>query len=131
MAIATPYSVASTAKVADFIRASGLKVAEARAVANKSALADLEPMDDVVDRILRGELHIDDIGARPDLVLLQDTVAMRGQGLVDREADLLGASDRQVKLLRDIWSRELRKIEEGSLPKVWRNRADLHTTRGV
>ena len=99
--------------------------------ADKHVLARLEPLDSVVDKILRGKMHIDDVTDRPDIVLLQDTVAMRGQGTVDREADQLGASDRQVKLFREIWTRELRNLEEGGAMKAWKSRSDLQATRGV
>jgi 5,5'-dehydrodivanillate O-demethylase oxygenase subunit len=114
-----------------YLTGEGAREYRQGAAANKKALAELQPMDEVVDLILHGEMHLDDVADRPDLVLLQDTVAMRGQGLVDREADLLGASDRQVKLLRDIWTRELHKLDDSAPPKVWSHRADLQTTHGV
>jgi hypothetical protein len=99
--------------------------------AEEREIAQLEPLDSLVDKILRSEIHMDDVGNRPDLVLLQDTVAMKGQGAVDREVDLLGASDRQVKLLREVWTRELNSLEAGEALKSWRLPSDLQATRGV
>ena len=100
-------------------------------IEDEQKISQLEPMNSVVSKILRGEMHLDDVVDRPDIVLLQDTVAMRSQGIVDRELDQLGASDRQVKLLREVWSREVRKLEEGGVPKTWKIRPDLQTTHGV
>ena len=70
---------------------------------------------DLIDRILRGELHIDDVPARPDMVLIQDGVALKGlRKPRNATIDKLRASDRQVMLLRRLWKRELRAIEEGT-----------------
>jgi 5,5'-dehydrodivanillate O-demethylase len=117
----------------DFVHLTGEAATEFQQSvrADKQVLARLEPMDSVADKILRGKMHIDDVTDRPDIVLLQDTVAMRGQGTVDREADQLGASDRQVKLFREIWTRELRNLEESGTMKAWKSRSDLQATRGV
>ena len=97
----------------------------------KNALKGLEPAEQVVDRILRGELHVDEIEDRPDLLAIQDAVAMKGQGTaIDRNEDWLGASDRQVMMLRQIYTRELKALETGGPLKAWKVPRDLTVTKG-
>jgi hypothetical protein len=98
----------------------------------RAALRKLEPADDVVDRIMRGELHLDEVDDRPDILFIQDAVAMKAQGSdVCRENDLLATSDKQVRLLRNIWTREMASIEEGRPLKAWRIPSNLPVTKGV
>ncbi len=98
----------------------------------RAALRKLEPGDDVVDRIMRGELHLDEVEDRPDLLFIQDAVAMKAQGSdVIRDNDLLASSDKQVRLLRNIWTREMTAIEEGRPIKKWRIPPNLPVTKGV
>ncbi len=98
----------------------------------KAALRKLEPGDHVVDRIMRGELHLDEVEDRPDLLFIQDAVAMKAQGSdVVRDNDLLASSDKQVRLLRNIWTREMTAIEEGRPIKKWRIPPNLPVTKGV
>src|SRR5262249_41546354 len=99
--------------------------------ANERALVGLEPPFSVVDRILKGEFHADDVPDRPDLVLIQDAVAMMSQGPRDREQDVLGASDKQVNLLRRIWTREIKAMQRNKPVKQWRVPRDLSCTTGV
>lgn len=92
----------------------------------RAVLAALEPADSVADRILAGELHADEIPDRPDLIAIQDMVALRGQPKDrDRSVDLLGVSDLQVALLRRIWKREMQAIQDGKPIKQWRVPRDL------
>lgn len=98
---------------------------------HRAGLKALEPAASVIDRILNGELHADDVPYRPDIVLIQDGVALKGQAARDREADLLGASDRQVSLLRRLWVREMEAIESGRPIKRWRAPPDLIPTTGT
>jgi 5,5'-dehydrodivanillate O-demethylase len=121
--------------MADFVYKTG---ADADAYKKKRAAArerlkTLEPAMTVVKRILGGELHADDVPAdRPDIVLIQDAIACMSQGLArNREADRLGASDRQVVMLRSLWTRELRALRESRPIKAWRVPKDLATTKGV
>ncbi|MBX9758282.1 MAG: Rieske 2Fe-2S domain-containing protein [Beijerinckiaceae bacterium] len=98
----------------------------------RAAMRMLEPADDLVDRIMRGELHLDDVPDRPDLLFIQDAVAMKAQGSdVRREDDLLATSDLQVRILRNIWNRELTAIEEGRPLTPWRFPSSLPVTKGV
>lgn len=99
---------------------------------HRKDLTGLEPADQLVEKILRGEMHSDDIPWRPDIVLIQDGVALRGQPQWrNRRDDLLGASDRQVIMLRQIWSREMQAIAEGKPTKVWTVPRNLVPTSGV
>jgi 5,5'-dehydrodivanillate O-demethylase len=97
-----------------------------------AAAGEDEPADELIDRILRGELHVDEVSARPDIVLIQDGVAMKGlRKPRDTTTDKLRASDRQVILLRRLWKRELNAIEEGPPIKQWRVPPDLAPTSGT
>jgi 5,5'-dehydrodivanillate O-demethylase len=99
---------------------------------HRAALATLEPADQLIDRILRGELHIDDVASRPDIVLIQDGVAMKGlRKPRNTTIDKLRASDRQVMLLRRLWKRELNAIEDGRPIKRWRVPPGLVPTSGT
>jgi len=60
-----------------------------------------------------------------DLLLMQDYVAIRGQGtVVDRGAERLGSSDAGIALLRRIFLREIDALREGRPPKDWRRVAE-------
>jgi len=64
-------------------------------------------------------------------VNLQDFVAQRGQGVIaDRGTERLGQSDRIVILLRQLWTREMRKLANGQPLKQWRWPGWLATTVG-
>jgi len=82
--------------------------------------------------ILRGELTLEDVAERPDLITIQDHVAQLGQGAIaDFEHEHLGQSDRAVILLRKIYARELRALAEGGELKRWRKPDVLRGTTGV
>ena len=120
--------------IADFIHMTGAEAEACRKqIAEKnSETKTLEPAIAVIERILAGELHIDEVEDRPDIVLIQDGVAMIGQGARrDLSADLLGASDRLVVLLRKLWTREMAAIEAGEAIKQWRIPRDLVPTKGL
>jgi len=95
-------------------------------------LSALEPASSVISRILEGELHIDDVEWRPDIVVIQDGAAMAGlDPNRDPNEDQLRNSDRQVAMLRRIWRRELESISNGEPTKRWRIPADLKPTTGT
>jgi 5,5'-dehydrodivanillate O-demethylase len=75
--------------------------------------------------ILAGKLRIQDVDpSYPALFIVQDNVVLGGQGrITDRANDRLGQSDKGVILLRRIWERELRALDEGRPLKVWRRPA--------
>ena len=119
--------------IADFIHKTGpdLDAYLGKKAKEREALKKLEPAMSVVERIISGEVHCDDIEDRPDLVLIQDAVAMMGQGLRDREDDLLGASDRQVNMLRRLWTREVRASTRNKPIKRWTIPRSLKPTTGT
>ena len=86
------------------------------------------------DEILAGRLRLDvqDVGDLARSVNLQDYVAQFGQGVIaDREQERLGAMDEIVVLLRQLWSREMRKLARGEPLKQWRWPGYLDTTTGA
>ena len=93
----------------------------AREAANRAAL---------VEEVLRGKLHLNDIDPnRTDYVMVEDEIAQTGQGKIpDRKHEHLGGSDTGVILLRKIWERELRALEEGQPTKQWIYRPDMTPT---
>ena len=99
---------------------------------HREELKQLEPTDSVIARILRGELHVDDLAWRPDIVVIQDGVAMGGlEPGRNPDFDQLRTSDRQVAMLRRIWKRELTAIANGEPTKQWRIPPELKPTTGT
>lgn len=121
--------------MADFLYKTGdaIDVYKEKRLAADKRLATLEPAIKVIERIIEGDMHADDIPAdRPDIVMIQDGISCMGQGVDrNREEDNLGASDRVVSLIRRLWTREMRAIDEGKPGKAWRVPKDLRTTKGV
>lgn len=104
-------------------------IARAEAEAKLKALPSVE---EVVAAIMRGDLRISDVLDRPDLLNVQDMVALMGQGAIpERESNHLGRSDQQVVLLRRIYTRELRAFAAGRPLKSWLWPAGLMVTSGV
>jgi 5,5'-dehydrodivanillate O-demethylase len=88
--------------------------------ARKPWNGDPRPAREVVAAILRGEVHIDDYFDHPQVGTMQDVIAQVGQGrLTDRSKEHLGMSDAGLVGLRQLWSRELRKLAEGQPLKQW------------
>jgi 5,5'-dehydrodivanillate O-demethylase len=76
--------------------------------------------NELARRVLHGEIHVDELGDRPDIVNIQDVVAQVGQGqIADRDHERLGRSDTLIILLRKIWLRELQALDEGRPMKQW------------
>lgn len=72
------------------------------------------------EQILRGELTVDEVEERANIVNVEDYVAQVGQSAIaPRELDHLGHSDVLVILLRNLWERELRALAEGQPLKQW------------
>ncbi|HWG07192.1 MAG TPA: Rieske 2Fe-2S domain-containing protein [Beijerinckiaceae bacterium] len=123
-----------TSFIVECVHKEGDEAAELRRLRaeHRKALADLEPADRLIDRIIAGEMHIDDVTGRPDIVLLQDGVAMKGlRKPRDASMDQLRASDRQVLLLRRLWRRELDAIVAGNPIKQWKVPPELVPTTGT
>jgi 5,5'-dehydrodivanillate O-demethylase len=101
-------------------------------VEHRASLKELEPSASVIARIMAGDLHIDDVPWRPDIVMIQDAVAIGGlRKPRNRTSDVLGASDRQVVLLRRLWRRELEALQAGHPIKMWMAPRDLVPTPGT
>lgn len=84
----------------------------------------------LVDKILAGKMRLQDVDKDyPALFVVEDNVALAGQGAItDRKRDHLGQSDKGVILLRKIFERELRALDEGRPLKSWarpKSRLDL------
>jgi 5,5'-dehydrodivanillate O-demethylase oxygenase subunit len=95
-------------------------------------LAALPPADEVAEAVLRGDLRIQDVPERPDLVLIQDYVAQVGQGAIpDRARERLGRSDVALILYRQMWARELRALAAGQPLKRWTCPAALAPAGGA
>ena len=85
--------------------------------------AAAEPRMEVVRKILRGELHINDaeVIAHPSYVNIQDEVSQIGQGAIpDWEHEHLGRSDITVIAGRKLWLREVRAMMAGEPLKEWK-----------
>jgi 5,5'-dehydrodivanillate O-demethylase oxygenase subunit len=95
-------------------------------------LATMPSSAEIGEAVLRGELRMQDLTGRPDMITIQDYVSQVGQGAIaDRERERLGRSDVGVILLRKIWERELRALAEGRPLKEWRVPDGLVATTGV
>ena len=103
-----------------------------RLAVRRAKLAELPPSQELAAAVLRGELRVQDLGYRPDIVNIQDHVAQMGQGIiVDHQHERLGRSDVLVILFRKIWERELRALATGRPLKDWQRTARLAVTAGV
>src|SRR5207247_9042823 len=77
-------------------------------------------INELGERVLRGELRIEEIEDRTFIVQVQDYASLLGQGTIaDRAHERLGRSDAVVVLLRKLWERELRALLEGRPLKRW------------
>lgn len=87
---------------------------------------------DAAQAVLRGEMHVDELKDRPDIVNIQDYVAQVGQGIVpDFDHERLGRSDVLVVLFRRMLARELNAFAEGRPLKQWETAADVTASTGV
>ena len=92
----------------------------AKRAQQRLTLQGLPPSNEIVEAVIRGETHIDEVPDRPDLVGIQDSVVMETQPPIsDREPDQLGRSDRAAILLRRIYAREIEAFAEGKPVKRW------------
>jgi hypothetical protein len=61
-------------------------------------------------------------GNGADMTRIQDRIALIGQGTItDRSREILGEADVAIKLLRNIWRREMTAIRDGKPTKRWAN----------
>ncbi|HUB98034.1 MAG TPA: Rieske 2Fe-2S domain-containing protein [Stellaceae bacterium] len=103
-----------------------------RQVAREKRLSELPPADEVTRAILAGKMRLHDAADRPDFLGIQDHVAQVGQGAIeDRDEECLGRSDRAIVLLRKLWERDLRALQEGREPTRWVYPESLSRPKGV
>jgi 5,5'-dehydrodivanillate O-demethylase len=73
------------------------------------------PIHEEIQAILSGQKSWQDVARHPNIIRIQDGVAICGQGkIVDRSREFLGTSDAAVILLRKLWQRELKSLAAGS-----------------
>ena len=96
------------------------------------AVAALPSAGLISQKILSGELTLDDVTTREDLIYIQDNVTQIGQGLIaDREHEHLGTADSAIILLRKIWQRELRQLATSGTLKDWKVPQHINAASGV
>jgi len=90
------------------------------------------------ERVLRGELRIEDIEDRKAdfgrLFNIQDYVAQVGQGVFACQNDEhLGREDVEVIMLRKLYRREMRALSEGRPLTAWKRpeRLSVHVAAGA
>jgi 5,5'-dehydrodivanillate O-demethylase len=91
-----------------------------REMAERQGPATGPAANDLAQAVLSGELRVEDIPDRPDLVNVQDAIAQVGQGrIADRDHEHLGQTDVMIALLRRIWLRELQALADGRPTTPW------------
>jgi 5,5'-dehydrodivanillate O-demethylase len=92
-----------------------------RRKALREQTAALSSRSEVCREILAGNSRLIDYVSRPDYVQLGDDVVQCAQGAIqDRSTERLGRSDVAVAMVRRMWVRELRTLESGGEPTVWK-----------
>ena len=72
------------------------------------------PVHEEIEAILSGRKSWEDVARHPNIIRIQDGVAICGQGRIeDRSRERLGRSDAAVILLRRVWRRELGLLNAG------------------
>jgi 5,5'-dehydrodivanillate O-demethylase len=105
------------------------RVRQAQRRAERVGLSDGRAL---AQAVLRGEMHIDELKDRLDIVNIQDSVAQGGQGVIpDFDHERLGRSDVLVALYRRLLARELQAFAEGRPLKQWKAAADVSASTGV
>jgi 5,5'-dehydrodivanillate O-demethylase len=81
---------------------------------------------ELAKEVLAGRLRVEDVDPdTTEMVFFEDDVALLAQGVIaDRQDEFLGASDAPIVLLRRLWEREMRALEEGRPLKQWRYDAE-------
>jgi len=95
-------------------------------------IREARPAADVAAAILRGELDFDAVVDHPDLLSVQDGVALAGQGVIaDRANEVLGQSDLQIVRMRRLWADDLAALQEGRPRRPWTWPRHLEMTTGL
>jgi 5,5'-dehydrodivanillate O-demethylase len=91
-------------------------------------IATNAPPPQMGDAILAGRVREEDLDARlstATLFSVEDYVTQVGQAIADRTQDRLGKNDVGLALMRKLWERELRALEEGRPLTEWHTRPGL------
>jgi 5,5'-dehydrodivanillate O-demethylase len=76
------------------------------------------PIHEEIEAILAGRKSWEDVAKHPNIIRIQDGVAICAQGkIVERSRERLGTSDAAVILLRRVWRRELKLLAAGEAVK--------------
>ncbi len=95
-------------------------------------IAAAAPAAEVAAAVLRGEIQLKDALDHPDLLSVQDGVALAGQGVIaNRKNELLGHSDMQIIRMRRLWAQDLTHIQEGRASRRWVWPRHLEMTTGL
>jgi len=95
-------------------------------------IAAAPPAAEVSAAIVRGELPVESAKDHPDLLSVQDGVALLAQGVcADRENEALGLSDIHLVKMRRLWSQDLSDLDAGREPRKWLWPAKLKVTSGL
>lgn len=95
-------------------------------------IREARPAAEVAAAILRGELDFQSVVDHPDLLSVQDGVALAGQGVIaDRRNEVLGQSDLQIVRVRRLWADDLAALQEGRPRRDWRWPRQLEMTTGL
>jgi 5,5'-dehydrodivanillate O-demethylase oxygenase subunit len=86
---------------------------------------------EVAKKILVGKMSLQEVDPETtEIVLLQDDLAQGGQREIsDHSAEFLGSSDIPLALIRRLWKRELRALEENRILKQWVFKPDQVSSR--
>ncbi|MSQ51116.1 MAG: hypothetical protein EXR28_04435 [Betaproteobacteria bacterium] len=103
----------------------------------KADTLPVPPVEDLAEKILRGEATLESVKAQlgerdPHYdVYLEDHITQVGQGLiVDRDLETLGIADVGVELLRDLWNDALGELANNRKPLVWTKPPDVAIKSG-
>ena len=84
------------------------------------------------EAVLRGDIRVQDIEDRTHIEFIQDYVVQVGQGSVEnRRFENLGRSDTILALMRRLWLREMKALEDGRPLKQWRLTDKIEPVGGI
>jgi 5,5'-dehydrodivanillate O-demethylase len=114
--------------VADYLPLTG-ELAELYRGTRKAAEVPPERLQEIAEKVLAGKMRLEQMPE--DLSLyhtfwIEDYVTQLGQGrIADRSNEHLARIDQAVSLVRRLWRRELKALEEGRPQKQWTSPAGI------
>lgn len=118
----------------DYFEGSPEEIARYREERAKEAseIAAARPATEIVGEILAGRMDVQDVTDHPDLLSVQDGVALAGQGVIaERHHEVLGLSDNHIIRMRRLWAEDLGALQEGRERRAWRWPEELDISSGV